>query len=322
MAGALLHILNHSFFKPLLFLGSGVIIHATGTRDMNLMGGLSKVMPKAALLFLVGSVAICGIPPLNGFASEFLLYLGLFSQLQSNTLAYLALLAPLLALVGGLAVIAFTKLYSSVFLGTARNQWAAHPHEAPLTMLLPMALFALLCLMVGILPQLALRLVSPALTSFMPQVAATVNPSDYTLILVRLSLLALLLLVVAGVVTLLWLRRLWVSSVTSAPTWGCGYLRGTPRMQYAATSFSESAVSVFNGIMRQRVTRPTLNGLFPAAARCSDVPTETVLERIISPLFALIGLSFGFLHRLQHGQLHIYMLYIFVTLFILMLWGQ
>jgi hydrogenase-4 component B len=322
MAGALLHILNHSFFKPLLFLGSGVIIHATGTREMNLMGGLSKGMPRAALLFLVGSVAICGIPPLNGFISEFLLYFGLFSQLQANTLVYLAMLAPLLALVGGLAVIAFTKLYSSVFLGTARSHDAAHHHEPPMTMLLPMALFALLCLMVGILPQLAFRLVSPALATFMPQVAATVNSSDYSAMLVRLSLFSLLLLAVAGLVTLLWLWRLNRSPVTSASTWGCGYLQGTPRMQYAATSFSESAVSVFNGIIRQRVTRPTLRGLFPAAARCSDVPTETVLERIVSPLFSLVGLSFGFLHRLQHGQMHIYILYIFVTLFILMLWGH
>jgi hydrogenase-4 component B len=289
---------------------------------MNLMGGLSKGMPRAALLFLVGSVAICGIPPLNGFISEFLLYFGLFSQLQANTLVYLAMLAPLLALVGGLAVIAFTKLYSSVFLGTARSHDAAHHHEPPMTMLLPMALFALLCLMVGILPQLAFRLVSPALATFMPQVAATVNSSDYSAMLVRLSLFSLLLLAVAGLVTLLWLWRLNRSPVTSASTWGCGYLQGTPRMQYAATSFSESAVSVFNGIIRQRVTRPTLRGLFPAAARCSDVPTETVLERIVSPLFSLVGLSFGFLHRLQHGQMHIYILYIFVTLFILMLWGH
>ncbi|HEY5522973.1 MAG TPA: proton-conducting transporter membrane subunit, partial [Desulfuromonadaceae bacterium] len=309
-------------FKPLLFLGSGVIIHATGTREMNLMGGLAKGLPRTALLFLVGSVAICGIPPLNGFVSEFLLYLGFFSQLQAHTLVYIAFLAPLLALVGGLAVIAFTKLYSSVFLGTPRSHGAAHPHEAGLTMLLPMALFALLCLAFGMLPQLALRLVSPAISAFMPQMAAAVNPSDYTAILVRLSQLALLLLGAVGVVTLLWWWRLRRSPVASAPTWGCGYLRGTPRIQYGATSFSELAVSVFNGIMRQRIERPVLTGLFPEAARCIDRPTETILERIISPIFTLIGWTFGFLHRLQHGQMHIYMLYIFVTLFILMLWGH
>src|SRR5665647_1666423 len=103
---------------------------------MDLMGGLAKGMPRAALLCLVGSVAICGIPPLNGFVSEFLLYFGFFSQLQSDSLVYLVLLAPLLALVGGLAVVAFTKLYSSVFLGSPRSPGAAHSHEAGVTMLL------------------------------------------------------------------------------------------------------------------------------------------------------------------------------------------
>ena len=93
-------------------------------------------------------------------------------------------------------------------------------------------------------------------------------------------------------------------------------------MQYGATSFSELAVSVFNGIMRQRIERPTLTGLFPGRTRCSEVPTETLLERIIAPLFAMGGALFGFLHRLQHGLMHIYMLYIFATLFILMLWAN
>jgi hydrogenase-4 component B len=322
MAGALLHILNHSFFKPLLFLGSGVIIHAVGTREMNLMGGLAKGMPRSALLFLIGSVAICGIPPLNGFISEFLLYFGFFSQLQASSLVYLVLLAPLLALVGGLAVLAFTKLYSSVFLGTPRSTGAAHPHEAGLTMLLPMAFFALLCLLVGLLPQQALRLVNPVITAFMPQMTAAVNPAEYGLILERISVMGLILLVMVATVTLLWRWRLRRAAVTSAPTWGCGYQRGTAQMQYGATSFSELAVSIFNGIIRQRVTRPVLSGLFPASSHCSDKPSETFLERVIAPIFTLAGVSFAFLRRLQHGQMHVYMIYIFATLFILMLWAH
>ena len=322
MAGALLHILNHSFFKPLLFLGSGAIIHASGTREMNLMGGLGKGMPRVALLFLVGSVAICGIPPLNGFVSEFLLYLGFFKQLNAGSLIYLVFLAPLLALVGGLAVIAFTKLYSSVFLGTPRTPAAAHPHEAGVTMLLPMAFFALLCLLIGVAPQLALRLVSPAISAFYPLLAPTAVSAEYGAILGKLSLAGVLLLTAAVAVTLLWRWRLGKGTVSSASTWGCGYQRGTARMQYGGTSFSELAVSVFNGIMRQRVKRPTLTGLFPRASRCSDRPTETLLERIIAPLFTLAGVSFAFLRRLQHGQMHMYMMYIFATLFILMLWAN
>jgi len=322
MAGALLHILNHSFFKPLLFLGSGAIIHAAGTREMNLMGGLGKGMPRVALLFLIGSVAICGIPPLNGFVSEFLLYLGFFSQLKAGSLIYLVFLAPVLALVGGLAVIAFTKLYGSVFLGTPRSQAAAHPHEAGWPMLVPMAFFALLCLLIGVVPQLALRLVSPAIAAFYPQPFVAEIPAGYDVVLGRLSLAGILLLTVVLLVTLLWRWRLGRGRVATAPTWGCGYQRGTARVQYGATSFSEFAVAVFNGMVRQKIERPTLTGLFPGNARCSDIPTETLLDRVIAPLFMLVGVWSAFLRRLQHGLIHVYMMYIFATLFILMLWAH
>ncbi len=322
LAGALLHILNHSFFKPLLFLGSGAIIHVSGTRELNLMGGLGKGMPRTALLFLVGSVAICGIPPLNGFVSEFLLYLGFFRQLTGGSLVYLVFLAPLLALVGGLAVIAFTKLYGSVFLGTPRSTAAAHPHEAGVKMLAPMAFFALLCLLVGVAPQLALRLVTPAISTFYPRMDVTAVSAEYGAVMAKLSLAGVLLLTAAVTVTLLWKWRLGKAPVASAPTWGCGYQRGTSRVQYGGTSFSELAVSIFNGVVRQRVVRPAIAGLFPGAARCSDVPTETLLERVVAPLFSLAGVSFSFLRRLQHGQMHLYMMYIFATLFILMLWAH
>ncbi|MDD2899956.1 MAG: proton-conducting transporter membrane subunit [Desulfuromonadaceae bacterium] len=322
MTGALLHILNHSFFKPLLFFGSGAIIHAEGTRDMNLMGGLGKRMPRVALLFMVGSVAICGIPPLNGFISEFILYFGFFRQLTSFSMTFLALLAPLLALVGGLAVIAFTKLYSSVFLGTRRGSTAVHPHEAGPTMLVPMVLFALLCLLVGVAPQLALRLVEPAAEVFSPGAVSSVISNEMDAIFGTLSLVGALSLAVVTVVTLIWKWRLGKGRITPAPTWGCGYQRGTVRMQYGGTSFSELAVTVFNGIMRQRIMRPSLSGLFPKSAGCSDQATETLLEGVVTPLFSLVGMLFGFLHRLQHGLMQFYMLYIFAALLILMLWAH
>jgi hydrogenase-4 component B len=156
----------------------------------------------------------------------------------------------------------------------------------------------------------------------MPQIATSVNPAEYGVILGRISLMGLVLVAIAAAVILLWWWRLGSARVTSANTWGCAYLRGTSRMQYGATSFSELAVSVFNGIIRQRVTRPGLSGLFSEAAQCSDKPTETFLESVIAPIFTLAGVSFAFLRRLQHGQMHVYMIYIFATLFILMLWAH
>ncbi len=279
-------------------------------------------MPRVALLFLIGSVAICGIPPLNGFVSEFFLYLGFFSQLKTGSLIYLVLLAPVLALVGGLALVAFTKLYGSVFLGTPRSPAAAHPHEAGWLMLVPMAFFALLCLLIGVVPQLALRLVSPAIAAFYPQSFAVEIPAGYDAILGRLSLAGVLLLTAVVLVALLWRWRLGRGRVATAPTWGCGYQRGTARVQYGGTAFSEFAVTVFNGLVRQKIERPTLTGLFPGNASCSDVPTETLLDRVIAPLFMLVGVASAFLRRLQHGLIHVYMMYIFATLFILMLWAH
>lgn len=321
ITGALLHILNHSLFKPLLFLGSGAIIHATGTREMNQMGGLGKVMPRLALLFLIGSVAICGIPPLNGFVSEFILYVGFFSQLKAASLTYLVLLAPLLALVGGLALVAFTKLYSSVFLGSPRSTAAAHPHEAGVAMLLPMMFFALLCLLIGIVPQAALQLVAPVAASLYPQLSVAAISADYGVMLGKISFAGFLLIAIAAAVTLFWKWRQSKAQVSSASTWGCGYQRGTARMQYGASAFSELAVSVFDGIVRQKVDRPLLAGLFPAASRCCDQPSETILECVVVPLFRSAEILFSFLHRLQHGLMHVYILYIFATLFMLMLWN-
>ncbi len=322
MAGALLHILNHSLFKPLLFLGSGVIIHASGTRDMNLMGGLAKGMPKTAFLVLVGSLAICGIPPLNGFASEFLLYLGFFSQLQAERLVFLVLLAPLLALVGGLALIAFTKLYCSIFLGAPRNPAAGHSHEAGPAMLVPLGLLALLCLALGLAPQCGVRLVEPAMALFVPPGATAPLSLEYVPIMNQLSRLGLLLLLAALLLLLFWRMLLARSPLASGPTWGCGYQRPTSRIQYTASSFSEFAVSVFNGLIRQRILRPAPAGLFPPPARCQDQPTETLLDRVVAPLFTLSGALFGLLMRLQHGRMHVYMIYIFATLLILMLWAH
>ncbi|HIJ81086.1 MAG TPA: hydrogenase [Desulfuromonadales bacterium] len=322
MAGALLHILNHSLFKPLLFLGSGVIIHACGTRRMNLMGGLAVGMPRAAFLVLIGSVAICGIPPLNGFISEFLLYFGLFKQLQANSLVYLVMLVPLLALVGGLAVIAFIKLYGSVFLGAPHSTAASHPHEPGITMLLPMAVFALLALLVGLLPNYALKLVTPVVYSFLPVMARSYDASAVAIVLRQISLAGFFLISAVAVAAALWWWRLRRSPVGTASTWGCGYQRGTARMQYVASSFSELAVMVFNGTILQRIERPLLQGLFPGRAACVDQSTETILERMIYPLFQLTGMLFSFLHRLQHGQMHVYMIYIFATLLILMLWAH
>ena len=167
LSGGLLHVLNHSLFKPLLFFGAGGIIHSTGTRIISRMGGLAKGMRTSAMLFFVGSLAICGLPPLNGFAGEFLLYLGFFREALAPV-PVMVLGVPALGLVGGMAAITFVKLYGMVYLGTPRSQEAAHPHELSGVMLIPMGIMALLCLVGGIVPTLFLTLVQPVVAMLAP----------------------------------------------------------------------------------------------------------------------------------------------------------
>lgn len=138
----LLHVVNHAFFKGLLFLGAGAVLHATGTREMDIMGGLFKKMPLTGLFFLIGSAAICGLPPLNGFLSEFIIYFVSFKNIighSNSIIVYLAVIASL-ALIGGLAVACFSKVVGIVFSGEPRSPVCHNAHEAGILMRLSMGL--------------------------------------------------------------------------------------------------------------------------------------------------------------------------------------
>jgi hydrogenase-4 component B len=316
LAGALFHLLNHSLFKPLLFFGAGSVIHATGMREMDRMGGLARRMPRTALLVLAGTVSICGLPPFNGFAGEFLLYLGFFSQ-ASAPMPYLALGAPLLALAGGIAVISFVKMYGISFLGSARSAEAAHGHEAPVTMLGPMLLFALLCLVGGIFPQLFLSLVVPVVVALTP---AALVQSGLGFDPVWFTLAGAVLLGVAGALFWYLKTRKGAAPAATGPTWGCGYLAPTPRMQYSATSFGALFSSFATPLIRTRSTVGAIAGVAPASVAFSYLPEETILTRMVQPVLRVVGVAFSFIRRLQHGEVQIYILYIFATLVALLLW--
>jgi hydrogenase-4 component B len=316
MTGALLHVLYHSLFKPLLFLCAGSVIHAGGTREMDRMGGLARAMPWSAALTLCGAIAICGLPPFNGFVSEFFLYMGFFGEARAAVPA-VVLGAPILAMVGGVAVISFVKLYGMTFLGHPRSEQASHGHEAPAAMLVPMTVLALLCLTGGLVPQLFLSLTTPLVTTLTP-LAATLG--DQPLQPVWFTIAGVTLLILAAVVYGVVRCRSAALPATTGPTWGCGYLAPTPRMQYTGTAFSEILTSLLDGIVRTRIARTAIKGYNPAPAKLSYMPEETILERLIQPLFRVAGIGFAFVRRLQHGQLHIYMVYFFVTLVVLMLW--
>jgi hydrogenase-4 component B len=318
LSGSLLHLLNHSIFKPLLFFGAGGIIHVTGTRVVSLMGGLAKGMRSSALFFFIGSLAICGLPPLNGFAGEFLLYIGFFREALAP-IPVLALGVPVLGLVGGMAAITFVKLYGMVYLGAPRTPASAHPRELPGVMLVPMGLLAFLCLAGGLAPSLFLTLVQPVVAMLAPAaVSGAKLPASFNLF----PLVGTALIATAAVVWFLVRAIIIKRGIAADQTWGCGYLAPTPRMQYTGAAFSEFWAGLTRGLSRCTTRKPVLEGVAPGPEPFSSIPEETILERIIRPLFELAGIGCAFIRRLQHGQLHIYMLYIFITLILLIVWGR
>ena len=167
LGGALLHVWNHGLFKGLLFMTTGAVIHATHTRRLDLLGGLSGRMPYASTCFMIGAVAICGLPPLNGFTGELLIYLGLFQTLQGDGAVWVAALtAPALGLIGALAVACFTKVYGLVFLGSPRSPQGDHAHDPSLIMLVPMWILAAGCFVIGLAPTIATPIMGSAVAAW------------------------------------------------------------------------------------------------------------------------------------------------------------
>lgn len=243
MAGALLHTLNHSFFKSLLFFGAGNVLTQTRTLSLDALGGLGKHMPVSALLFLAGAAAICALPPLNGFVSELLIYLGLLDGIAagSGVPAAAAGLAAL-ALIGGLAVLTFTKLYGTVFLGAPRTHEVAESTEVDRVRIAAMALPLAGILLVGLFPQAALDLVVRAAGALAPEAARGTAPLSPVMTAVCRT--AWLLIAVTGLLYAAKSRAQRRRIRRTGPTWGCGFTAPNVRMQYTGESFAEGLQSV------------------------------------------------------------------------------
>ena len=323
MSAALLHVLNHSLFKALLFLGAGSVIHATGTREIDQLGGVARHLPYTALLFGIGSVAICGLPPLNGFVSELLIYLGFFQGIQGEggAVAAVALATPALALVGGLAVACFVKVYGIVFLGVPRTEKHEARHEAGWQMLMPMLLLAALCVAIGLAPGLVADPLQSASLSVLPLLAKSVGlPLLELAPLTMVTLAGVVLLALIAVVTFWYRRKLAGAPCSETVTWGCGYQRPAPRMQYSASSFAEMLTSLFAFVLKPESHRPgKIKGLFPGEAGFFSHVPEAVLELVYIPLLKRLYVRLAGVRRLQGGILQQYVLYSLITLIVLLL---
>jgi hydrogenase-4 component B len=327
MGGALFHVWNHSLFKPLLFMAAGAVIHAAGTRDIDRMGGLAKRMPRVMALFAVGAVAICALPPLNGFASEWLLYTGLFGTLGGEgAVPEAALAAVALAMTGALAVACFVKALGAVFLGEPRGALEGHPpHEPGWVMQAPMVVLAALCGGAGLAPWLVFPAVEAATLCWWGAAGgAPVSTRWEGLAPLTGGALALLALV-ALVALLGWIaarKRAAQNWIRRGPTWDCGYARPTGRMQYTGSSLADTLVGLAGFLLWPKRFRTSLRGLFPRRAAYRSVVPDTVLERLVMPAFRAAGWVIPRLRVLQHGQTHVYVLYILLIVIVLLVWGS
>lgn len=312
LAGAMLHVWNHGAFKALLFFGAGSVLHATGTREMSKLGGLWRTMPWTAGLFLLGSVAVAGLPPLNGFVSEWLIYLGLFDATMSKGVSAWAAMpaAIMLAMAGALAMASFAKAGAMIFLGAPRTHFAAHAHDCGLGMRGPMLLLAGLCVTIGLAPILFWRVAARVVASWRPAWAMVETPAPLTTLgSVHLALAILVLLAAVW----LW-RKSRANGLARGLTWDCGYATPAARMQYTSASFGGIVAGWFGWVLQpeRKMRRP--RGHFPTEAiRLERVP-ETVLERVIGPVGAVILQVSTAVRRLQHGRLQFYILYVLAGL--------
>jgi hydrogenase-4 component B len=312
LAGALLHVWNHGLFKALLFFGAGSVLHTTGTREMSQLGGLWRAMPWTAGLFALGAVAISGLPPLNGFVSEWLVYLGLFDATLAHGPSSWAAIpsAILLGITGALALACFTKVCGVVFLGAPRSAAAAQAHENGPAMRGAMLVLGSACVAIGLAPVVFWPAVARAMAAWNPVWAGAETPVALSSLGIFHVVLAVIALALAG-----WLwRRVRRGGLTRALTWDCGYAVPTARMQYTAGSFAGIITEWFSWILRPERQQQLPENCFPSSARHAEHTPETVLEKIVAPAALLVMRVSAMARSLQHGRVQAYLLYLLIGL--------
>jgi len=277
LTAALFHVFNHCLFKSLLFLGAGAILHATGKRDLEVLGGLIHPMPLTALAFLIGCIAISALPPLNGFVSEWLTFQAI---LQSPSLPHLPMkillptVGAVLALSAALAAACFVKAFGIAFLGRPRSQAARDAHEADSFALSAMAILALLCIASGLFPGFFID----ALGSLNHALLGTQMPTQSTIPWfsivpigdVRSSydplLISIFLLFCAGA-TAIFIHFFASRALRRAPAWDCGFPDPSPSIQYTASGFAQPIRRIYGTITfsaKEQVDMPPPGSSTPA----------------------------------------------------------
>ena len=313
-AGALLHTLNHSLFKSLLFFTAGNVYQATHTLDIEKLGGLVKKMPQTTVLFLIAAIAISGIPPFNGFISEFILYTGLFNWMQQaaiGTLVGSAFTIIGLVLIGGLALMCFTKAFGVVFLGNPRHTFEHEVREVHFMQILPLYFIAALIVFIGLFPGIFLDLLVKPVQLFtgvrqLPFTSFRGNGIEALLSVSRASLyLIVLVLLLLGIRKLVLRKR----TIMVLPTWNCGYTNPTPKIQYTASSFVKTYSELFGMVFLIFKKEKEVEGIFPTTAHLETRPYDKIEKWFIDYPITNLKLFLGRFGFVQNGKLQFYILY-------------
>ena len=324
-AGALLHVINHAMFKGLLFLGAGAIIRQTNTGELDKLGGLIKRMPVTSVLFIVGSIAIAGLPFFNGFISELLIYLSsLFGIIDSSNIpmAFLAVsTGASLALIGGLALACFTKVIGTALLGEEREQFPETVSEVPGSMLTGMILLALVCITIG----MGSYFIVPILTGPVSIMTGSPNFLNVTLMMNITKTLTIVLfsILVLGLIIALILKSIIKKNkpVKIVNTWDCGYSAPKASMQYTASSFAQPITDYFSIPLNISKKENIDSAFFPNNKwHFHSQANDWILTKILEPFILLIGRFFSSFKWLQNGRSGFYVLYIAIAILFLIVW--
>ncbi len=311
--GCFMHILNHAVFKPLMFFAAGAVYNKTHTKDMETLGGLAKVMPKTAICFLIGSLALCALPPFNGFVSEFLIYYGFLNAF--NTPNYLLIPVMILtmaglAFVGATALVAFTGAYSTIFLGMPRTEKAENvKFDVPHSMTVPMIALVVILSLIGLFPQYSILAIGGA-TSELVQFLYPVE------ILTVISFFNITLVITIGV--LLLVRKMFLAgkTVTVRNTWGCGYDKGNAKVQYTSTSFTRPFLGFLNPFYVRVMEFKPIKDLFPEKTSFKSKIYDIFEYYVINPLVKFDEKVLSKFLWIQSGNTQRYLWYGVVALII------
>lgn len=317
--GGFFHILNHSIFKSLLFMGAGMVLHKTGTSSIDALGGLLKNMKVTGVAVIIGSLAICGLPPFNGFVGEFFIFMGGFKGIALDNSAFVMSIFAIisLAVIGGLALACFTKVIGVVFQGEPRTKAAVDVDEKGTTMLVSMSILAGACVFIGLFSgtfiQMPLKAVSALGLGY-----GRVPLEPFKQMTGNISFAAMIFLVLCLLIIVIRTFLYRGKNISRSGTWGCGFTQPTVKMQYTGSSYASFILDFFRPAAPLSEDHPKIKGRFPLKtyykSHVNDIAVLHMKGVIVNPVLFI----FDKLRWIQHGDIHLYIGYILLAIVLLL----